>query len=84
MNDLSQSGKLLVRLPNWIGDALMAYPMLLALEEFKFNVVCVGHPWAEVLFEAIGFEHIFGVGQFDLQVLGHFRCKTRQVFTPPV
>ena len=56
MNNLSQADKLLVRLPNWIGDALMAYPMLLALEKFKFNVVCVGHPWAEVLFEAIGFD----------------------------
>ena len=56
MNDFSQNDKLIIRLPNWIGDALMTYPMLLALKHFKYNFVCLGHPWAASLFGAAGFE----------------------------
>ena len=43
-------GQLIVRLPNWIGDTLMVYPMLLALQKSKVDFVCLGHPWINELF----------------------------------
>ena len=46
----NQDSTLIVRLPNWIGDALMTYPMLLALQSRGVNFVCLGHPWAKALF----------------------------------
>lgn len=45
-----QDTKLIVRLPNWIGDTLMTYPMLLALQSRGVDFVCLGHPWAKALF----------------------------------
>jgi heptosyltransferase-2 len=39
-----------VRLPNWIGDTLMTYPMLLALQSRGVDFVCLGHPWVNALF----------------------------------
>ena len=45
-----QEKKLVVRLPNWIGDTLMTYPMLLALQNRGVDFVCLGHPWAKALF----------------------------------
>lgn len=45
-----QGAKLVVRLPNWIGDTLMTYPMLLALQSSGIDFVCLGHPWAAALF----------------------------------
>ncbi len=45
-----QDAKLIVRLPNWIGDTLMTYPMLLALQNRGVDFVCLGHPWAKELF----------------------------------
>lgn len=50
--------KLVVRLPNWIGDALMAFPMLLALQKKGIDFVCVGHPWAKELFSETNFKVI--------------------------
>ena len=46
----TQVTKLVVRLPNWIGDTLMTYPMLLALQKSGIDFVCLGHPWAKELF----------------------------------
>ena len=37
-----QDTKLVVRLPNWIGDTLMTYPMLLALQNRGVDFICVG------------------------------------------
>ena len=45
-----QDTKLVVRLPNWIGDTLMTYPMLLALQNRGVDFVCLGHPWVKALF----------------------------------
>ena len=45
-----QGAKLIVRLPNWIGDTLMTYPMLLALQNSGVDFICLGHPWAKALF----------------------------------
>lgn len=45
-----KGGQLIVRLPNWIGDTLMVYPMLLALQKSKVDFVCLGHPWVKELF----------------------------------
>lgn len=45
-----QETKLVVRLPNWIGDTLMTYPMLLALQNSGVDFICLGHPWAKTLF----------------------------------
>ena len=47
-----QGAKLIVRLPNWIGDTLMTYPMLLALQNSGVDFICLGHPWAKALFSA--------------------------------
>ena len=41
---------LAVRLPNWIGDALMTFPMLKALEKAGIDFTCIGHPWVQDLF----------------------------------
>ena len=48
--------KVVVRLPNWIGDALMSYPLLIGLQRSGVNFVCVGHPWAKELFAATEFD----------------------------
>jgi len=45
-----QETELVVRLPNWIGDTLMTYPMLLALQNSGVDFICLGHPWAKTLF----------------------------------
>ena len=45
-----QDTKLVVRLPNWIGDTLMTYPMLLALQNRGVDFICLGHPWSKALF----------------------------------
>lgn len=41
---------LIIRLPNWIGDTLMTYPMLLLLQKSKIDFVCIGQPWVSDLF----------------------------------
>lgn len=45
-----QKVKLVIRLPNWIGDTLMTYPLLLALQKSNIDFICIGHPWAKNLF----------------------------------
>jgi heptosyltransferase-2 len=49
---------LAVRLPNWIGDALMTFPMLKALEKAGIDFTCIGHPWAQDLFSGEKFKII--------------------------
>ena len=53
-----QKIKLAVRLPNWIGDALMTFPMLKALEKSGIDFTCIGHPWAKDLFSGENFNII--------------------------
>jgi heptosyltransferase II len=45
--------RLLVRLPNWIGDTLMALPSLLSLRERGFELVLIGKAWAPDLLKAL-------------------------------
>ena len=47
---------LVIRLPNWIGDTLMAYPMLIALKRAGIDFICLGHTWAEDLFSGTEIE----------------------------
>lgn len=47
-------GALLVRLPNWVGDACMALPALRALEAAGFAPVLAGRGWAADLFAGHG------------------------------
>ena len=53
-----QKINLAVRLPNWIGDALMTFPMLKALEKAGIDFTCIGHPWAQDLFSGENFKII--------------------------
>ena len=53
-----QKINLAVRLPNWIGDALMTFPMLKSLEKAGINFTCIGHPWAKDLFSGENFKII--------------------------
>jgi heptosyltransferase II len=43
--------RLIVRLPNWIGDTLMALPSLAALRDRGFELVLVGKAWAPYLLQ---------------------------------
>ena len=45
-----------VRLPNWLGDTLMAFPLLRALSNAGVDFTCFGHPWAADIFAATGFD----------------------------
>jgi ADP-heptose:LPS heptosyltransferase len=58
INEDRQKVKLAVRLPNWIGDALMSFPMLKALEQSGIDFTCIGHPWAQDLFSGMNFKII--------------------------
>ena len=46
--------KLLIRLPNWVGDACMALPAIQALAERGVDVELIGKGWAADLFAAHG------------------------------
>lgn len=48
------SADLIVRLPNWIGDCLMALPALLALRDRGLEPSCFGRAWAPPLLSATG------------------------------
>lgn len=43
---------LIVRLPNWVGDVIMALPVLQALHEVGFKLELYGRPWALNLLQA--------------------------------
>ena len=47
--------KLAIRLPNWLGDTLMAYPLLSALSKAGVDFTCFGHAWAADIFSATDF-----------------------------
>lgn len=46
----AQQKPLLVRMPNWIGDCMMALPTLHYLEKKGFDLTLVGKPWLHNLF----------------------------------
>ena len=50
------SGRLAVRLPNWLGDTLMAFPLLRELSNAGVDFTCFGHPWVADIFAATGFD----------------------------
>ena len=49
------SDRLLIRVPNWIGDALMALPTILELQRQGVSVHCVGRAWLRDLFSGHDF-----------------------------
>jgi heptosyltransferase-2 len=51
MKDVRPS--LLIRMPNWVGDVVMALPTLEALQQSGFELQLVGKPWMKVLLEAM-------------------------------
>src|SRR5262245_61946157 len=65
-------GKILVRVPNWVGDAVMAEPALRHLRCFFANahIAIVARPWVAGLYEGEGLAdeiittHVRGVGSF--------------------
>ena len=44
--------RLMVRLPNWVGDVVMTLPSLQALHTAGFALHCFGRPWAQDLLAA--------------------------------
>lgn len=50
---MSVEKKLLVRLPNWLGDSLMALPALDALQQSGFELTLLGKMWCRDLFSAM-------------------------------
>ncbi len=49
---------LLIRLPNWVGDVLMAYPSLRALQIEGFRVRLLGKSWIHDLLAGTQFEQV--------------------------
>jgi heptosyltransferase-2 len=58
MKRQSSQTKLAVRLPNWIGDALMAHPLLEALAEAKVDFTCFGKDWVSQIFSGTDFQFV--------------------------
>jgi lipopolysaccharide heptosyltransferase II len=46
----SPKGALIVRLPNWVGEAVLTLPTLVLLERAGYELHLVGKPWAAELF----------------------------------
>ena len=63
--------KLAVRLPNWLGDTLMAYPLLNGLNQAGVDFTCFGHPWAGDIFGATGFSIVADERIRDKRWLAH-------------
>jgi heptosyltransferase-2 len=50
--------RLAIRLPNWLGDTLMTYPLLRALSDEGLEFTCFGHSWVADIFSATNFEMV--------------------------
>lgn len=57
--------KLLVRLPNWVGDVVMALPSIEALHAAGFELICLGRPWINDLLSAYDFHCLSLSADFD-------------------
>ena len=49
---IAKPPSLIVRLPNWVGDVLMALPALQMLQNIGINLQLIGRPWASSLLAA--------------------------------
>jgi heptosyltransferase-2 len=56
--------KLLVRLPNWVGDVIMALPALEAIKNAGIEPIVFGKPWAKELLHATGMRTFAMTGGF--------------------
>lgn len=56
MSELSHT--LIVRLPNWVGDVVMALPALQALQQSGIRLQLIGKPWIKDLFAGTEFDLI--------------------------
>jgi heptosyltransferase II len=45
-----KTNRVIIRLPNHIGDTLMTYPLLLGLQKSNIDFICIGHEWCLDLF----------------------------------
>ena len=45
---------LIIRLPNWVGDVIMALPALQSLQQSGIELLLFGKPWANDLLAATG------------------------------
>ena len=45
--------QLIIRMPNWVGDAIMTLPALYALQSIGFQLDLYGKPWLPDLLSAI-------------------------------
>ena len=50
--------RLAIRLPNWLGDTLMTYPLLVQLHRAEIDFTCFGHPAVLDLFSATDFSMV--------------------------
>jgi len=50
-----RSDEIIIRLPNWIGDTLMTFPMLMSLQKSGVDFSCLGHSWTKDLFSGTDF-----------------------------
>uniref|UniRef100_A0A6C0EKB4 Uncharacterized protein n=1 Tax=viral metagenome TaxID=1070528 RepID=A0A6C0EKB4_9ZZZZ len=39
----NKTNRVIIRLPNHIGDTLMTYPLLLGLQKSNIDFICIGH-----------------------------------------
>ena len=52
---MAKTKALSIRMPNWIGDALMALPAVQAICDQGIAVTCLGKPWLGELFKGHDF-----------------------------
>ncbi len=55
-NRIDATRSLIVRLPNWVGDAVMTLPALQAIQSAGISLILLGKPWIKDLFESTGME----------------------------
>ena len=65
---MTQLKNLLVRLPNWVGDCVMALPALQGLHDAGFHLICLGKTWAKSLFSAYPWEIITNINEADAEM----------------
>lgn len=58
MNMPSSNLSLIIRLPNWVGDVVMAVPVLQALNQLGIKLYVVGKPWIQDLLRGLDLELI--------------------------
>jgi heptosyltransferase-2 len=56
MKSSIKTNELIVRLPNWVGDVIMALPAIALLQTLPWRITLLGRPWIHTLLAAYPFE----------------------------